>query len=108
MIAGYLNAPVYRAFHEWMGNAALLAPMWARWQAGDRRGALAAIADDAVDQLIGVGDPDRCRAFVERYRAQGVDTPVLAFLSPKSLLAPSEDLPEQAAGSLAMLRALGG
>ena len=33
--------------------------------------------------------------------------PVLAFLPPKSLLAPSEDLPGQAAESLAMLRALG-
>ena len=107
-IAGYLNVPVYRAFHEWMDNDHLLAPMWERWQAGDRRGALAAISDDAVDQLIGIGDADRCRAFVERYRANGVDTPVLAFLPPGSLLAPSEDLPEQAAGSLAMLRALGG
>jgi probable F420-dependent oxidoreductase len=106
-IAGYLNVPVYRAFHEWMGNAALFQPMWERWQAGDRRGALAAISDDAIDQVVGVGDAGRCRTFVERYREQGVDTPVIAFLPPKSLLAPSEDLVGQGAETLAMLRALG-
>ena len=106
-IAGYLNVPVYRAFHEWMGNAPLFAPMWERWQAGDRRGALAALSEESVDQVIGVGDAHRVRAFVERYRANGVDTPVLAFLPPKAALTPAEDLPGQAAETRAMLRALG-
>ena len=44
---------------------------------------------------------------MERYRASGVDTPVLAFLSPRALLTPSEDLAGQAEEALVMLRALG-
>src|SRR5262249_36307760 len=37
-IAGYLNVPVYRAFHEWLGRTPTLGPMWEAWSRGDRRG----------------------------------------------------------------------
>src|SRR5213594_435763 len=39
----YLNVPVYKAFQEWLGHAALLTPMWQAWSSGDRRGAVAAV-----------------------------------------------------------------
>ena len=42
-LAAYLNVPVYKAFHQWLGRGERLAPMWAAWEAGDRRGALAAL-----------------------------------------------------------------
>src|SRR5262249_55163006 len=40
-IAGYLNVPVYRAFHEWLGGADILAPVWTAGGRGDRKGAVA-------------------------------------------------------------------
>jgi alkanesulfonate monooxygenase SsuD/methylene tetrahydromethanopterin reductase-like flavin-dependent oxidoreductase (luciferase family) len=82
LIAAYLNTPVYRAFHQWLGNDRLYGSMWERWTAGDRRGALDALSEEAVDHLIAIGDADTCRAFVQRYVAAGVQTPVLLFLAP--------------------------
>jgi probable F420-dependent oxidoreductase len=100
LIAAYLNVPVYRQFHQWLGNEPLLGAMWANWQAGDRRGALAAIPDEAVDALFATGDARRCRALVEAYIANGVETPILCFMPVAT------DLESQARESLAMLRAL--
>jgi probable F420-dependent oxidoreductase len=78
LIAAYLTVPVYAAFHEWLGRDAALRPMWDAWAAGDRKGALAAIPDEVVDDLVIHGSPERCRARVEQYVANGLDTPVLA------------------------------
>lgn len=99
-IAGYLNVPVYRAFHEWLGNTPLLGPMWEKWDAGDRRGALAAISDEAVDALFAVGDAARCRDYVQSFVAQGVDTPVMYWMPA------SADVGEQANESWEMLRGM--
>lgn len=79
-IAAYLNVPVYRAFHDWLGRGELLAPMWAAWEAGERKAALAAIPDSLVDALIVHGPPEACREHVRRYVAAGVHTPVLQLL----------------------------
>ncbi|MGH9118136.1 MAG: LLM class F420-dependent oxidoreductase [Acidimicrobiales bacterium] len=79
-IAAYLNVPVYAAFHEWLGRGDRLGGMWSRWRAGDRKGALAAISDDLVDELVVWGTPDACREHIERYRAKGVNTPMVALL----------------------------
>ena len=75
MIAAYLNVGVYAAFHRWLGRGAVLEPMWAAWQAGDRKGALAAIPDEVVDALVVHGSFDECRAHIGRYVANGVDHP---------------------------------
>lgn len=79
--AAYLNVPVYRAFHEWLGRTDALAEHWALWEAGDRKGAVAAIPDDVIDDLIIHGSPDVCRTKVNEYVANGVTTPVLAPMS---------------------------
>ena len=79
-LAAYLNVPVYRAFHEWLGQGERLAPMWAAWEAGDRRAALAALDDDLVDDLVVHGSPEACRERVGRYVEAGVQTPILALL----------------------------
>jgi probable F420-dependent oxidoreductase len=79
-IAAYLNVPVYRAFHEWLGRSDALGGMWDAWSSGDRQAALAAIPDEVVDQLIVHGSPESCRAQVQRYVDNGVTTPVLAVL----------------------------
>jgi probable F420-dependent oxidoreductase len=79
-IAAYLNVPVYAAFHQWLGRDALQ-PMWDAWAAGDRKGALAAIPDSVVDELIVHGSPEACREHIGRYVAAGVDTPALSVMA---------------------------
>jgi probable F420-dependent oxidoreductase len=78
--AAYLNVPVYAAFQEWLGRGPLLAEMRSAWDAGDRKGALAAIPDSVVDELIVHGSPEACREHIARYVENGVDTPVLAIV----------------------------
>jgi probable F420-dependent oxidoreductase len=79
-IAAYLNVPVYAAFHDWLGRGDELADMWRLWKDGDRKGALAAIPDALVDQLIVWGTPEACRDHIQRYIDAGVTTPALALL----------------------------
>ena len=81
MIASYLNVPVYRAFHEWLGRTEELAEMWRLWGEGDRAGATDAIPEKVVDELIVSGPAEACREHVERYRANGVTTPCVALLA---------------------------
>jgi probable F420-dependent oxidoreductase len=77
-IAAYLNVPVYRAFHEWLGRSDALGPMWEAWARGDRRGAVAAIPDRSIEDLIIRGSTAEIREHVARFLAAGIDT---AFLS---------------------------
>ena len=79
-IAAYLTVPVYAAFHDWLGRGEQLAEMWRLWGEGDRQGALAAIPDSLVDELIISGSPEHCREQIGRYVANGVTTPALALL----------------------------
>ena len=79
-IAAYLTVPVYAAFHEWMGRGEQLAEMSRRWADGDRAGALDAIPDSLVDELIVWGSPEQCRDHIGRYVANGVTTPAIAVL----------------------------
>jgi probable F420-dependent oxidoreductase len=79
-IAAYLNVPVYAAFHEWLGRGDRLGDMWRLWKEGDRKGALAAIPDAVVDELIVWGTPEQCREHIQRYVDNGVSTPALALL----------------------------
>ena len=76
-ITAYLNVPVYRAFHEWLGRGEALGPMWEAWARGDRRAAVAAVPGEVARDLILGGSMEEIRAHVRRYMAAGVDT---AFL----------------------------
>lgn len=89
LIAAYLNVKVYAAFQEWIGRGPKLQGMWDCWRAGDRKGALEAIGDDVVDELVVHGTPEACRAHVQRYVDNGVTTPVLMPL-PFAGVAPLE------------------
>ena len=80
MIAAYLTVPAYAAFHDWLGRGPRLQPMAEAWAAGDRKGALAAIGDDLVDELLVHGPPSYCRERVAEYQAAGLDTPVIAIV----------------------------
>ncbi|MGN9837360.1 LLM class F420-dependent oxidoreductase [Nonomuraea sp. H19] len=95
MLAGYLTVPVYAAFHDWLGRGEVLRPMHEAWAAGDRQAALKAIPDEVVDALIVHGDAATCRARIQQYVDNGLDTPVLAPI-------PVGDVPiEQAVRDLA-------
>ena len=74
--------PAYAAFHEWLGRGEAMRPMREAWAAGDRKGALAAISDQLVDDLIVHGAPQACRERVAQYQASGLDTPVIAVVPP--------------------------
>jgi len=76
-ITGTLTVPAYRAHQEWLGRGDALGPMWAHWQDGDRKAALAAIPDAVIDDLIVVGPVARCRERIERFFAAGIDTIIL-------------------------------
>jgi len=81
-VAAYLNVPVYRAFHEWLGRGRALGPMWDAWASGDRKAAVAAVPGEVMDDLIIRGSMREIRAHVRRYLEAGVDT---AFLSVSTL-----------------------
>jgi hypothetical protein len=72
-----MNVPVYRAYQEWLGRTPALQPMWDKWAAGDRKGAVTAIPSAVVDELITRGPLPAIRARVQRYLDLGIDT---AFL----------------------------
>jgi probable F420-dependent oxidoreductase len=89
ILAAYLTVPAYAAFHAWLGRGELLKPMLDAWAAGDRKGALAAIPDQVVDDLVVHGALAACRERVEQYRAGGLDTPVISIIP-----APGTDVPD--------------
>jgi probable F420-dependent oxidoreductase len=80
LIAAYLTVPAYAAFQDWLGRGEVLRPMQEAWAAGDRKGALAAISDQLVDDLVVHGRPEKCRELVAQYRAAGLDTPVIMIV----------------------------
>ncbi len=80
-ITAYLNVPVYRKYHAWLGRGEALRPMQERWDAGDRKGALAAVPEHVIDEVGVFGTPDECRAHVLRFVANGVTIPVLSFMN---------------------------
>jgi probable F420-dependent oxidoreductase len=79
-IAAYMTVPVYAAFHDWLGRGPRMQAMRDLWAAGDRKGAVAAIPDDVVDELIVWGTPEHCKARIATYVANGVTTPCLAVM----------------------------
>ncbi|ACY99506.1 MULTISPECIES: LLM class F420-dependent oxidoreductase [Thermomonospora] len=89
MIAAYMNVPVYRAFHQWLGRGDALKPMNDAWDAGDRKAALEAIPDEVVDDLIVHGSPAACRDRIRQYVEAGLTTPILAVV-PGSGMSPLE------------------
>jgi len=80
-VTAYLNVPVYRAFHEWLGRGEVLQPMWDAWVRGDRRAAVAAVPAGVLNDLIIRGSMAEIRAHVERYLAAGVDTAFLQLFT---------------------------
>jgi alkanesulfonate monooxygenase SsuD/methylene tetrahydromethanopterin reductase-like flavin-dependent oxidoreductase (luciferase family) len=82
MVTAYLNTGVYAEYQRWLGRGPALEAMWDAWQAGDRRGALAAVPDSVIDELFLIGSPAEIRSGVADYVRAGITIPVLAVLGP--------------------------
>ena len=100
-VAAYLNVPVYRAFHEWLGRTPALAPMWEAWSRGDRRGAVAAVPERVLDDLLLRGSVNTIREGVQRYLDAGVDTAFILLQSSEPDLARKRELLRVAMRALA-------
>ena len=75
ILAAYLNVPVYRAFHTWLGRTDALGEHWEQWEAGDRRGSLEKIPEHVIDELLVHGSPDECRRHIQSFVDSGVTCP---------------------------------
>lgn len=80
LMGAYINVPVYRAFHEWMGRTDAMQEHWDLWEAGDRKGAVAALPDSVVDDLVIHGTGEQCKARITQYMDAGVDTAAIAIV----------------------------
>lgn len=78
-VTTYLNVPVYRAFHDWLGRGEQLAGMWNAWDAGDRKASLDAVPPALINELMIRGTPEQRNEHVRRYMEAGVDTAFLSF-----------------------------
>jgi probable F420-dependent oxidoreductase len=79
-ITAYLTVPAYAAFQRWVGRGAALERMWEAWDAGDRQGALAAVDDEVVDELVVHGSPAACAAHLARFVESGATALALTTL----------------------------
>ena len=80
LIATYLTVPGYAAFHDWLGRGEAMKEMRDAWAAGDRNAAMAAVPVDVIDDLIVHGTAADCRAQINQYVENGLDTPIIAAL----------------------------
>ena len=80
MITAYLNVPAYAEFHRWLGRGPAPAGHVGGLGGGRPPGALAAIPDEVVDDLVVHGSPGACRDHIARYVANGVTVPALAVV----------------------------
>lgn len=81
-IAAYLTVPVYTNFQRWLGRGPQLDPLLSAWEAGDRKGAVAAVPDRLIEDLFVTGTPYECAQGVKRYLDAGVDSATLALFPP--------------------------
>jgi probable F420-dependent oxidoreductase len=79
-ITAYLTVPAYAAFQRWVERGPDLERMWEAWDAGDRRGALAAVDDKVVDELVVHGTPAACASHLARFIANGATALALTTL----------------------------
>ncbi|ADB36029.1 Luciferase-like monooxygenase [Kribbella flavida DSM 17836] len=80
LIATYLTVPGYAAFHDWLGRGEALQEMRSAWAAGDRNAAMAAVPVQVIDELVVHGSADDCRAKIQAYVDNGLDTAIIATL----------------------------
>jgi probable F420-dependent oxidoreductase len=78
-LVGYATVPVYTEFFRWLGFAGELEPVLSAWDAGDRRGAVAAVPDSFVRDIFLLGPVEAQRERLEEFARAGISTAVLAL-----------------------------
>src|SRR6267142_4192415 len=81
-ITGYAIVDVYASFFRTAGFATEVDAVNARWQAGDRAGAVREISPRVLDGLGVVGDETFCRARIEAFAKAGLTMPVVLPFNP--------------------------
>lgn len=77
-IARYASNPFYHNFFRGMGFGEEMAAAAEAMQRGNMDEAAGAISQEMQDQVAVVGNPDECRAEIERRRSLGLSLPVVA------------------------------
>ncbi|HEV3353264.1 MAG TPA: LLM class flavin-dependent oxidoreductase [Acidimicrobiales bacterium] len=72
----------YAAAARRTGHGPMVDRITERWQAGDRRGAKAAVTDEYADSVGLYGPPERIAERADRYRAAGIDELVIELRKP--------------------------
>lgn len=83
MLGPYLAVPAYNRFLALQGYETEAADLLARWSSGDRAGALEALTDEILDDLVLMGPSGACKERLESFRLAGLDTPILMLVSPQ-------------------------
>jgi len=78
----YLTAPVYAAFHQWLGRGEQIRPVLEAWQAGERQQAAEIVPDRLLEELLVFGSRQECLDKILAYCHNGVTVPVLQFIVP--------------------------
>jgi probable F420-dependent oxidoreductase len=77
---GYVTVDSYREQQTWFGRGELIAETNELWAKGDRKAAIEALPDEAVQAGWMVGTAAECQARIQEYEAAGLDTIILSYL----------------------------
>jgi alkanesulfonate monooxygenase SsuD/methylene tetrahydromethanopterin reductase-like flavin-dependent oxidoreductase (luciferase family) len=72
-LTGYLPVPSYARFQQWLGRGPALSEMLDLWADGDRKGAVAALPAEVVDDLVVKGTAAECARHIGDFLDAGVD-----------------------------------
>jgi len=74
----YATFPGYARHLRGLGYGTMVDAVQAAWARGDRAAATAQIPDELVDRVGVHGSAERCRVGLERFRAAGLDLPIVS------------------------------
>lgn len=77
-LTGYVPVPTYRKQFVRSGYGEAVGTVLARWESGDRKGAVAEMPDEMVEQINALGAAGECRAKLQSFRDAGVTHLVVA------------------------------
>jgi hypothetical protein len=83
LMTPYLAVPAYNRFIAAQGYEDVAGNLSSLWNDGDRDAAREAIPDELVDKLVLLGPSAECKERLASFRAAGLSTPILAFISTK-------------------------
>jgi probable F420-dependent oxidoreductase len=83
-LTGYAIVEAYQQYFRRLGFVRETDAITAKWQAGDRQGAVEEISDEMVQALAVFGSATYCRARLAKFVAAGVDLPIMFPFAPEA------------------------